>query len=78
MGSVLTCCPWHRLCAAYQPLSEAHELTLGADEARIQAIAEVDDALLREPAIQAAMNAGGSDDGLNEDELAAALKEIGV
>jgi hypothetical protein len=58
-------------------LSEAHERRIGADEARIQAITDLDDALLRDPTIQAVINGDDSDGDLDDDELNAALKAIG-
>jgi hypothetical protein len=77
MGAILACCPWRKLCLEYQPLSEAHERTIGADEARIQAIADIDDALLDDPEIQAVLNGGDVDGTLDNEELDAALKAIG-
>jgi hypothetical protein len=57
------------MAADYQQLSEEHELKLGADEARIQAIADVDKALLRDPAIQAVLEGSGSDGSLDEEAM---------
>jgi hypothetical protein len=55
--------------ADYQQLCEEHEVRLGADEARIQAIADVDTALLRDPAIQAVLDGSGSDSSMDEDAM---------
>jgi hypothetical protein len=77
MGAVLTCCPWRKLCSQYEPLSETHERTIGAEEARIQAIADIDEALLRDPEIQAVLNGEDADGTLDNEELDAMLKAIG-
>jgi hypothetical protein len=69
MGSMLTCCPWHRFSAEYEPLNDARGLTIGADPSRVQAIADVDEALLRDPRIREALEGDSDDPPLNEDEL---------
>jgi hypothetical protein len=55
--------------AEYQPLCEAQELRLGADETRIQAIADVDQALLNDPTIRAVIDKPGSDEHMDDAEL---------
>jgi hypothetical protein len=80
MGAVLACCPcpWHRVSANYQPLCEEHELKLGADEARIQAIADEDQALLNDPAIKAVIDGSASDDPMNGAELDDYVRNLGA
>jgi hypothetical protein len=59
----------------YRPLSEEQELKLGADEARIQAIADVDNAILHDPMVQEVL-VSNSDDPIDDDELNRIMKAI--
>jgi hypothetical protein len=59
----------------YRPLSEEQEMKLGADEARIQAIADLDNAILQDPMVQSVLG-DDSDDPIDEDELNEIVKAI--
>ena len=78
MGGYLTrCCAWYRKSGEYEPLRDAKGMTIGADESNLQAIADEDDALLRDPTIQQVLAGVGSDDPpLDEDELNEYIREL--
>jgi hypothetical protein len=58
-----------------RPLSEEHELKLGVDEARIQAIADLDKTILQDAMVQSVLG-DDSGDRIDEDELNEIVKAI--
>jgi hypothetical protein len=77
MGALLGCCPFYGLESEYQPLYSKEGMTSGADAAKIQAIADIDDELMQDPAIREAIDGDGMEDVTLDDlELEKYMKDL--
>lgn len=77
MGGCLSLCGFRRRAEEYEPLNEERESIVGADRSRLQAFADEDDALLRDPTIQQVLaDDSFGEEPLDDDELSRYISEL--